>query len=435
MSRARHRWVRHAMTAMAVALFLSHVAQLAAQNSSATSASQNDSNAQLLERVRQLELKVQQLEEKLSTPVPTPSDTPSSTVSPTPAPVPTAAAPPAPPPVEDVPPVNEVAQRLKLLYFGDVGYEAGQYYNPHSTFYFGEFNMLATARLTSKLSALADVLVVSQLDNSIEVDIERLLLKYRQSRYLTASVGRIHTAIGYYNTAFDRGEYFQTPIGRPAMFEFDDQGGFLPLQDLGITLNGLIPSGKWNLNYVFEVTNGRNYGVNVQPAQNNDDTNNAKAVNFGLSFNPAKTRDFITGFSIRHDYLSDVNNLRVSEIIPVVYAIYKGHNCEWLNEAMWVRHTLPDGSIFRTPGFYTQISKGFGHYRPYFVYSYVNAPLDDPIYGNPAELPIVGRINGPSVGLRYDFSPFTALKVQYQREASDLEAPENGAAAEFSFTF
>jgi hypothetical protein len=384
-------------------------------------ASQEDSSKQLLERLRELEAKVKQLEGKEAAPVPSPAQTPA------PAPEPLA--------VVEQPPVNVVADRLKLLFFGDTGYQVGHFYGPTSTFEFGQFDMFATARLSDRVSVLGEVLFTATSDNTVALDIERLLLKYRQNDYFTASIGRIHTAIGYYNTAFNRGDYFQTAIGRPVMFEFDDEGGFLPMQDLGIVLNGEIPSGKLGLSYVFELTNGRNYGANVEPSQNRSDTNNSKAVNFGLSVKPEQIPGLILGFSVRHDYLSDVQNLHVSEIIPVVYGVFTNLTYEWLNEGMLVSHKLPGGATFRTAGFYTQFSRRFGHYRPYFRYSYVNAPADDPIYGNPAEIPLVGRINGPTVGLRYDLNQHSAFKLQYDREGPRGALPINGGSGQFDFTY
>jgi len=390
--------------------------QVVAQEGPTAAQDRPDSSIELQRKVEALEQKVKQLEQKAST-----------QTAPAPDPTPAPAAPDTS--------INEVAERLKLDVFGDVGYQSGHYYGPTSTFELGEFNLLFTARLNDQVSVLGDVLMTSSLDNTIGLDVERLLLSYRPTDYLHASIGRLHTAIGYYNTAFDRGEYFQTAIGRPAMYEFDDQGGFLPMQDIGATLDGKIPSGRANLHYVFEVTNGRDYGALVEPVQNNSDKNSSKAVNFGLSSKPTHSRDLTLGFSLRHDKLSDVLSQGVSEIIPVAYAVYTGHHYEFLNEAMWVRHALPAGSVHHTPGFYSQISRGFGSFRPYFLYSYVNASLNDPIYGNPAEMPVVGRINGPSVGLRYDFSRFSAAKVQYQREDSNFAKPTNGLAAEISFLF
>jgi hypothetical protein len=391
-----------------------------------TPASQEETTKQLLERVRELEAKVKQLEEKeAAAPAPAPVSTPTPISAPAPEPA----------PVAEQPEVNEVAPRLKLLLFGDTGYQIGHFYNPTSTFEFGEFDMFATARLTDRVSALAEVLFTSNLDNSVGVDIERFTLKYHQNDYFNATIGRIHTAIGYYNTAFNRGDYFQTATGRPTMFEFDDQGGFLPLQDLGVVLNGQIPSGKLGLNYVFEVTNGRNYGASVEPAQNNDDTNTSKAVNFGLSAKPERIPGLTVGFSFRHDYLSDVLNLHVSETLPVVYAVFTNSNYEWLNEGMYVTHKLPGGAAFHTTGFYSQFSRRFGHYRPYFRYDYVNSPANDPIYDNPLEFPVVERVNGPTVGLRWDFTRYTAFKLQYVREAERGAPSTNGGNGQFDFTF
>ena len=192
---------------LALCLVCGSIAQ--AQNAPA---GQDDATRQLLDRVRELEAKVKQLEENRATTAPAPI--------PAPAPAPA----PEPAPIVEQPPVNAVADRLKLLLFGDTGYQTGRFFGPTSTFEFGEFDMFATARLTDRVSALAEVLFTSTSDNSVGLDVERLILKYRQNDYFTASIGRIHTAIGYYNTAFNRGDYFQTAAGRPTMFEFDDQG-------------------------------------------------------------------------------------------------------------------------------------------------------------------------------------------------------------------
>jgi hypothetical protein len=378
---------------------------------------QDEVNKQLLRRLQELEDEVRQLKAQ------------PAAVAAAPAPAP------EPPSAMEMPAVNEVAPRLKLNFFGDLGYQIGHYYGPTNAFELSEFDMFATARISDRVSLLGEILFTGQADNSVGLDIERLYIKYRHNDYFAATIGRIHTDIGYYNTAFNRGDYFQTTIGRPAMYEFDDQGGFMPMQDLGVVLDGKIPSGKLGLNYVFEVTNGRAYGINVEPAQNSTDGNNSKAVNVNISAKPEWGHGLDMGFSVRHDYLSDVNNLHVSELIPVVYVVYTDSKYEFLNEASLIRHAMPGGPVFHTSAFYSQISRGFGPYRPYFRYSYVNAPETDPIYGNDTEIPEVGRINGPTLGLRYDFTPHSAVKVEYDREGMDGQKSTNGASAQFAFTF
>ncbi len=99
------------------------------------------------------------------------------------------------------------------------------------TFHFGSLDLFMTARLSDKVSTLGEVLFIAQSDNTIRVDVERLLLQYRQSDYFTASIGRYHTWVGYYNTAFNKGEFLETTTDRPFMYAFDDEGGVLPMQD------------------------------------------------------------------------------------------------------------------------------------------------------------------------------------------------------------
>jgi hypothetical protein len=105
-------------------------------------------------------------------------------------------------------------------------------------------------------------------------------------------------------------------------------------------------------------------------------------------------------------------------------------NFEWLNEVVLVRHS-PEGTsrVFNTPGFYTQISKRFGSYRPYFRYQYINAPNSEPIF------PDVGLRAGPSVGLRYDAAESVALKLQYDYNTLRAQPGVNALTLQLGFTF
>ena len=108
-----------------------------------------------------------------------------------------------------------------------------------------------------------------------------------------------------------------------------------------------------------------------------------------------------------------------------------------------MRHVQPTGPVFKTTGLYTQLSRRFGAYRPYFRYQYFNAPNDDPvyIYASPNDYTpayvhgFVGRVNGPSAGIRYDFTEHSALKLQYDR-ISERDLPSvNGLTSQIAFTF
>jgi hypothetical protein len=169
----------------------------------AANESQDQTNQQLLERIRQLEAKVKQLEEKES----------ASAQEPTPQPILTSSD-------------NTVSPRLKLNVFGDIGFQATDRRGTISnTFNIGSLDLFMTSRLSPNLSLLGEVLFISRNNNEFEADVERLVMQYHASEYLNFGIGRFHSSIGYYNTAFHQGEWFQAAIGRPFMYQFDDSGG------------------------------------------------------------------------------------------------------------------------------------------------------------------------------------------------------------------
>ena len=276
-----------------------------------------------------------------------------------------------------------------------------------------------TARLSDKVSALGEVLFIAQSGNGIGLDVERLYLKYQQNDYFTASIGRYHTWVGYYNTAFNKGEFLETTTDRPFVYAFDDVGGLLPMQEIGLNITGKIPSGKLGLNYVVEAGNGQAWGTTAEPTQNNQDANNSKSINGGLFMRPKKIPGLQVGFSLRYDNLS-VPGPAVSETIATVHAVFVNNKYEILNEGVYVRHVEALVPAFNTGAFYSQLSRSFRTFRPYFRYQYFNSPSDDPayIYAGPnaytplSDTAFVGRLNGPSAGVRYDFTAHSVIKLQ-----------------------
>jgi hypothetical protein len=397
-----------------------------------------DSNQELLQRIEELEKQVQALKAQVATASAPAAASASAPAAPA-APVAAPAAPPDPPQPSVV---NEVAKRLNLNLFGDVG---AQWYNASpTTFYFGSLDMFMTARLSDKTSALGELLFLPNINNNIiSVDVTRLLLRYRQSDYLMASIGRYNTWVGYYNTAFNKGEFLETTTDRPFIYAYDDFGGVLPMQDVGINLTGKIPSGKLGLNYVVEMGNGRAWGINVEPAQNRQDGNTSKAINGGLFVRPERFSGLQAGFSIRHDNLT-IPGPAVHETIATAHVVYTDNNYEILNEAVLDRHTVVNGPAFNNSGGYTQFSRRLGDgFRPFVRYQYFNADNGDPVfayaptndYAPTNYTAFVARLNGPSAGVRYDFTEHSAFKFQYDRFSLRDLPSENGLTAQFAFTF
>lgn len=392
---------------------------------------------QLLKRVEDLETQLKELKGPVPKPIVTraPSESPAPTSSSsssgsvatawTSAPAPDAAN-----QSSDVQPASFPA--LQIRGFGDVGFQATrQRRNPQTnSFGVGQFDLFLTSQLSEKLTVLSELVLEANHENELHFEMERLLLQYSANDYFNLSVGRYHTAIGYYNTAYHHGKWLETAIDRPFMFGFEDQGGILPVHNIGASIRGRVPSGKLGLRYIAEIGNGAASRTSLaEPVQTAVDENRGKALNFGLQARPELLPGFQIGASIYRDKLAPAGQPTIQENILTVHALYQTPRFEFLNEALVVQHNVQGGRRFQTPGFYSQLSYQMGKWRPYVRYEYLKAPWDEPRFSD------VGLRYGPTLGLRYNFSELAAFKFQYNRTALRNQPALNRLGLQFAFTF
>ena len=398
----------------------------------------------LLNTIAAHEARIKELEKRLDAP-------PTQPERPVPA-APPAVPLPAPPPVEAPAQTQTSGDHdhmmripgggpvLNIRGFADFNFGIGQDANPlifplgapgHTTFQAGEFDLYLTSRLSNRLSFISEVVIGSDKTNEWGLDIERLQVTYKPSEYFQISGGRYHTSIGYYNTAFHHGTWFQTASGRPFMYFFEDSGGILPVHTVGITSTGLVPgTGKLNLHWIAEGGNGRPADSNAAQVANFLADKNRKAFNFAVSARPEWVPGLQVGGSFYFDKLYPPSLLRVRQNISSAYVVYNDSTWELMNEVVLIDNKIQDTSlVFHSPLMYTQLSRGFGRYRPYFRYQYVNVPANDPVNI------FTGRYMGPSLGLRMDFSTYVALKVQYNRLFQRLLPAWNGLDLQMAFAF
>lgn len=396
---------------------------LRAQQSN-TAPDSNQSNQVLLQRIDQLEARLKEVEATLAKAQPAaPGATPVEA---------------APPPQAEPAPTAEHAESmdlnktmLRIRGFSDVNLGFTTQSGKTTSFSLGQVDLFVTSDVSEKFKFLSEIVFEAGQDNTFGVDLERLLLTYSWNDYFNLSAGRYHTSIGYYNTAYHHSTWLQTATGRPFLFAFEDGGGILPIHNVGASLFGRIPSGRLGLHYVAEVGNGRSAHLGSEFVQNTVDENNGKAVNFEVFARPQAVPGLQTGFSVYHDHLTPLASPSVGETILAAHAVYTGLSFEWLNEALVIRHS-PQGTprVFHVPGFYTQVSRRFGSYRPYFRYQYVNSAQNEPIF-----FTNVGLRHGPSAGLRYDVSEFVALKLQYDYTLLRGNQSFHTVALQTGFTF
>src|SRR5438105_6518559 len=323
----------------------------------------------LLQRVEQLEARVTQLEAaRQGVPAPAPTQVSQQATTPSEAETEAQAEQPSEPERMDL-----SKTLLRMRGFGDITLHGDNNKGDTTSFSLGQLNLFVTSDVSEKFKFLTEIVFEAGSDNAVGVDVERMLLQYSPNDYFNLAVGRYHTAIGYYNTAYHHSTWFQTTTGRPFLFQFEDRGGILPVHTVGASASGLIPSGHLGLHYVAEVGNGRasRSPITEEPVQNVVDDQNHKAFNLALFARPDAVRGLQVGFSAYRDLLAPASLPRIGETIFAAHAVLVRPKFEWLNEILLVRHA-PNGipRVFNTPGFYTQLSKQFGSYRPYLRSQY-----------------------------------------------------------------
>lgn len=321
--------------------------------------------------------------------------------------------------------------RMQIQGYADVNLRASNEKGRTTSFNIGQLDLFITSKLSENFSVLGELILEAEENNSFTFSTHRLLLRYSPRDYFTLSIGRDHTAIGYYNTAYHHGSWFATAATRPYLFAFENKGGILPLHNVGVSVSGRIPSASLGLRYVAEIGNGRSINAPTERSVATAvDENNGKAFNLALFARPPKLPGFQAGFSVYRDRRTPFGAQPIGETIMAAHLVRRTSRSELLNEGVLIRHAT-GARVFYTPGFYTQFARRFGDARPYFRYQYVNASEDNPVFKTLE----VGRRNGPSVGLRYDVSEFAAFKMQLERTYRRHKATHDELILQLAFTF
>ena len=327
---------------------------------------------------------------------------------------------------------QETYPNLKIRGFGDIDYHWADRGGDKNAFLLGQLALCLTSQLAEDLSVMDEDVIEADEDNHFGFEIERIILQWTPRDYFNVAVGRYHTAIGYYSNAYHHGTWLQTLVGRPGIFDFEDNGGILPIHNTGLSVSGVIPSGRLGLHYVAEIANGRNYNPGEEPVQNISDNNDFKAVNLAIFARPDWMPGLQAGGSAYFDRVNVGLLPTADQTVVSAYAVYVSPAFEWLNEGVLMRDASSLGT-FLTRAAYTQVARQFGKFRPFARYEVLDADEDDPILessGSPAFHQTF------SLGMRYNFSEFVAIKLQGDHTLSaDDGDPRNQLTFQVSFTF
>jgi hypothetical protein len=197
---------------------------------------------------------------------------------------------------------------------------------------------------------------------------------------------------------------------------------------VGLSARGSFATPAVRLEYSAEIGNGRSNNPETSVLNIQDD-NRGKAANIAVAVVPTAVPNLRAGVSLYRDVRTPPDAPTRTECIVAGYLVYANSAFEFLNEAYAIRLGGQATSRTTSPAFYSQVSRGFGAWRPYARFEYVDVPVDL----TPA-VP-AGRRTLALVGIRFDFSEMAALKLEYRRHKNNLTGAGNGIAANASFAF
>ncbi len=332
-----------------------------------------------------------------------------------------------------------VAPKLTLRGFGQVQYDYAQSDFSDDTggdtnhFTTGELDLLITSRVAEKISFLNETVFEFEEDGSQTLDVERLLLKYEANDKFNVSIGRGHTALGYWNQTFHHGQWLQTTTGRPIIYRFGDDGGILPVNFVGLEFSGTLDMPGGTLSYASNLANGR--GKTANEVQMVKDDTDSKMAGGMLTYKPA----VIEGLGFGVNYIRDIIPARagtanrgaeIDENLSGTHIFYLKDPFEVILEGQLINHfNHATGMRDETVGGYGQLAYKMGKYKPYVRFDWLNISDRDPFFEG-----LVEDETSHALGIRYELATFNALKLEYRHSDKD-NSKSNEATIQSSFAF
>lgn len=336
--------------------------------------------------------------------------------------------------------------RVNIRGFGDIGFSAKFSDTENSNTFtlgpgagaLGGINLYMTSELTDQVSALVEANFVTTSENAVSFGFQRGLLKYSLSDLVNITLaGRMHTPLGYWNQAYHHGPWLQTTIFRPEIYLFEaDDGGFLPIHSVGIELSGVKEFHGVDVEYAFDVLNGR--GRTVTEVQHAKDKNDSKALNLLVSLKPHAIEGLKLGASIYHDEIPSnpptaSRRESIDELILGQYVTYVHGRVELLAELFNIFHDDgTSGDEFDTVGLYLQGGyKMLDKVTPYYRFDFLDVANGDPFFTAPRNIDRTKH----TWGLRWDPVSWNAIKFEYSFTGVKQRDDEHALTVNSSFAF
>ncbi|HTJ51193.1 MAG TPA: hypothetical protein VL443_17150 [Cyclobacteriaceae bacterium] len=295
---------------------------------------------------------------------------------------------------------QNILENTQVRFFANTGYfaERDSTHRSTHTFNIGNVEMLLTSQVTDRISVLAEPVFTPS-----GLTIERLMFSYYYKDYLKLSAGKLYSPVGIWNTRFYHHVKALTPtINQPVIIAEQDEFGILDNNDTGVQLSGenitklrfgyklLLGNGFATTKYSDKTVTANVY---IEPVDN-------------LQFAISARRDNLAPGTItpRGETLTEYNKIYLLNA-SIMY--YGADRFEFASEFYKIDVSTTSTSTKQLLSGFAYAGYRLGKFTPYLLYNKVN--FDQGIAWF-----LVNNFTGSTLGVRYNFSALSVLKLECQ---------------------
>ncbi len=326
-------------------------------------------------------------------------------------------------------------QNLQTSYFAHGGYTAklnnDENVPNQSAFNSGGLDILLTSQISENFSAIGELFTGYRGDgsSSVVLSVERLYFKYYVKDYLTVSVGRMYTPLGFWQSRYSQAQFFAPTINAPYPVRTKADKGIIPTNSVALQFSG-DNMGKLRFGYFLMIDNSTG-----APSLNTDNTL-FKALSGKLKIEPSENLEvFVSG---RSDKLiagsQSVSGQVVPEDIDQQYfniglvQINPSNRFEFAAEYY---HVINKGETTGTNDnnfLYGYMGYKIKKFTPYLQYDRLLFSDNDPTYS-------ANDLTGMVVGGRYSIASSAVIKMEYKFRGTETLKHQDVLSVQVSARF
>lgn len=257
-----------------------------------------------------------------------------------------------------------------------------------------------------------------------EHDFERLQIGWLHNNNVYW-LGRFHNPVGYWNTQHHHGAYFQTSISRPAIVEFEENGGILTMHQTGLLIEGRFDYGENDLGYALSLAMGPEYTHELEPVDllnpGSGENDTSVSLNLHHDFGTSKpvTLGLFGNFTIIPSSVVDV--VEIEQTNAGIYAMGDVLSWRWHGAAHYVHNQLQRVIGSESGAFinvYLQVEYMLDERWKFFGRVENTVGNHDDAYLELFPKFVENMVMG---GVRYDFARQNALKLEISANQTQSE--------------